>query len=199
MTTAELIKTLAELGYGEFLATTDRIIDHTGALPIPAQRALRPSGNSVAVTDGAVLVCVAPREDGRLRVFVQAGDGVVVDHDIASAMTRAGLVPNPAPTLEDVDAELQPKGLQVLTLTEPVWVGPWTTDDGYNERYLLIWSDIDERPALTRCQVLHCGPERWRYSAAHTKATKCRDEGHPTPEAAQAACEAAIVAAWRNR
>ena len=55
------------------------------------------------------------------------------------AYKRLRAAGNDLPTLEDVDAELQPKGLQVLTLTEPVWVNGWLPrlHGGGSYRYLL--------------------------------------------------------------
>lgn len=109
---------------------------------------------------------------------------------------------NPAPTLEDVDAELQPKGLQVLTLTEPVWVNGWLPrlHGGGSYRYLLrdapTWPN---EPTTYRAEVLHCGAAKWCFDAGVIAGTPVEGQGITTPEAAQAACEAAIVAAWRNR
>lgn len=102
-------------------------------------------------------------------------------------------------TLEDVDAELQPKGLQCLTLTEPVWVGPWTCHDSQCwERTML--KPHRAMPYTHNASVLQTIDGKWRYDAGHDRhGNPITRLGIETLEAAQAACEAAIVAAWRNR
>lgn len=105
---------------------------------------------------------------------------------------------NHAPTLEDVDAELQPKGLQVLTLTEPVWVNSWYHHHHSYERTLISIRDFV--PPQTRTVLVGRGPDGlWGYYAGRVGNTDVHATNHPTPEAAQAACEAAIIAAWRAR
>lgn len=107
---------------------------------------------------------------------------------------------NNTPTLEDVDAELQPKGLPVITLTAPFWIGDWVCEHpDFWTRWLLQVDDGNDCPALTRIELWLQPNNAWRYTSAGRRVDRCRPEGHPTPEAAQAACEAAIVAAWRNR
>lgn len=104
---------------------------------------------------------------------------------------------NPEP--EDVDAELQPKGLQVLTLAEPVWVGPWTCNDPQCwERTML--KPHRAMPYTHNACVLQTIDGKWRYDAGHDRhGNPITKLGIETPEAAQSACEAAIIAAWRNR
>lgn len=109
---------------------------------------------------------------------------------------RAKLAGNP--TLEDVDAELQPKGLPVIGLDSPAWVGEWTVDDSFRERQLLHPDSTLSGVIMLRCTV-QLRSRAWHYNAPFTRAQPCHSKGHPTPEAAQQACEAAIVAAWRNR
>jgi hypothetical protein len=107
---------------------------------------------------------------------------------------------NPDPTLEDVDAELQPRGLQVLTLTEPVWVMPWTCDGEPDcwERTML--KPHRAMPYTHNASVLRTIDGKWRYDAGHDRhGNPITKLGLETLEAAQAACEAAIVAAWNNR
>lgn len=105
-----------------------------------------------------------------------------------------------APTLADVDAELQPKGLQVLTLTEPMWVRPWTCDDEPDcwERTML--KPHRSMPYTHNASVLRTIDGKWRYDAGHDRhGNPITKLGLETLGAAQAACEAAIVAAWRSR
>ena len=100
---------------------------------------------------------------------------------------------------EDVDAELQPKGLQVLTLTEPVWVGKWTCDDEPDcwERTML--KPHRSMPYTHNASVLQTIDGKWRYDAGHDRhGNPITKLGLETLESAQSACEAAIVAAWRN-
>ena len=111
---------------------------------------------------------------------------------------RAKLAGNPAPTIEDVDAELQPKGLPVISLDLPAWIGEWTVDDRFRERQLLHPDSTLSGVMMLRCTV-QLRSRAWHYNAPFTRAQPCPSKGHPTPEAAQAACEAAIIAAWRNR
>lgn len=105
---------------------------------------------------------------------------------------------NPEP--EDVDAELAPKGLQVLTLTEPIWLGPWHPSGRTGRtRNLLKISHNSPRPWVHDVRVRCETDGLWTFEAGIVADESVWGEGHPTPEAAQAACEAAIVAAWRNR
>lgn len=108
------------------------------------------------------------------------------------------VVRRPAPTLEDVDAELQPKGLQVLTLTEPAWMGPWASV-ARGGRFRQIVIPLDGKATLADARIWQHHETRWDFECGERGKLYVRDSGHPTPEAAQAACEAAIVAAWRNR
>ena len=107
---------------------------------------------------------------------------------------------NPNPSLEDVDAELQPKGLQVLTLTEPVWFSEWLLQwQGYFLRKLLVPSLL-RPPSVYEASVHKSAMDlTWSFMCERIAGENIKGQGHPTPEAAQAACEAAIVAAWRNR
>ncbi len=200
MTTAELIKTLADLGHGEFLATAK----HPKALGLLCAYAAtvghKPTSSSV--TNGTTTVCVTTKPNGADFFLVESGDSEDNGNDLAETLARAGVKPagNPTPTLEDVDAELAPKGLPVIDLTGPAWVGPWV--DEYPDlwqRWMLRFDDASENMVLTRIDVWMSGDGTWRYSSPSRMAKRCDEAGHPTPEAAQAACEAAIVAAWRNR
>ena len=108
---------------------------------------------------------------------------------------------NNTPTLEDVNAELAPKGLPVIELDGPTWVGPWQP-----HRFGHWCRDLIKRHTpqvggsyIVPCRVTvyedSCGG--WHFTDGD--ATHPTMPGHSTPESAQAACEAAIVAAWRNR
>ncbi len=200
MTTAELIKTLADLGHGEFLATAK----HPKALGLLCVHAAtvghKPTSSSV--TNGTLTVCVTTKPNGADFFLVESGDSEDNGNDLAETLARAGVKPagNPAPTLEDVDAELQPKGLPVIELNGLTLVGPWVNKHpDLWIRWTLRSGDISETPILTCIDVWMTAGGTWRYSGPFTRAVQCDTEGHPTPEAAQEACEAAIVAAWRNR
>lgn len=108
---------------------------------------------------------------------------------------------NPAPTLEDVDAEIQPKGLPVIELDGPAWFGQWTEDVfGCWTWYALKRAFPKHgKPYPVTCvlTVYMDSSKGWHFTDGD--ATHPTMPGHPTPEAAQSACEAAIVAAWRNR
>lgn len=103
---------------------------------------------------------------------------------------------NPEP--EDVDAELQPKELQVFTLTEPVWLGPWVQNSrGSRLRQVVI--PLEDKAILADAQIWQHHETRWDFECGERGKLYVRDAGRPTPEAAQAACEAAIIAAWMNQ
>lgn len=106
---------------------------------------------------------------------------------------------NNSPTLEDVDAEMAPKGLPIIELTMPMWIGPWRDIGGDVWRRLLI-ADYPTSPFIWQCQVERRVNGTWDATRqGYPPADDRGCYGHPTPEAAQAACEAAIVAAWRNQ
>lgn len=200
MTTAELIKTLADLGHGEFLATAK----HPKALGLLCVYAAtvghKPTASSV--TNGTTTVCVTTRPNGADFFLVESGDNEDNGNDLAETLARAGVKPagNTTPTLEDVDAELQPKGLQALTLTEPVWFSEWLPQwQGFFVRKLLVPSSL--RPTSVFEASVHKSKidGTWGFQCERIAGETIKGEGHPTPEAAQAACEAAIIAAWRNR
>jgi len=101
---------------------------------------------------------------------------------------------------DTLEEELAPKGLQVLTLTEPVWIGRWTCDDepGRWERTML--KPHRSMPYTHNALILQTIGGAWRYDAGHDRhGNPITKLGIETLEAAQAACEAAIVAAWRSR
>lgn len=107
---------------------------------------------------------------------------------------------NPTPTPEDVDAEFQPKGLQVLTLTEPVWIGPWDDLTNYvSVRCLLRPSEHGDNPFLTQCEVMQQLGAPWGFGATRYRSVDIKGKGFDDRETAKQACEAAIIAAWRNR
>lgn len=103
-----------------------------------------------------------------------------------------------APTLEDVDAELQPKGLPVIALDGPTWVGPWR-ECGHSYERTIIKARVEADPSLANVIVMLDPDNQWGFWAGLIARTDVWGKGHPTPEAAQQACEAAIVAAWRSR
>lgn len=112
-----------------------------------------------------------------------------------------------APTLENVDAELAPKGLLALAWDrkEPAWLGDWFTSPrdrelGTRVRMLVVEAKAGHYMPNTRiASVWRSIDGMWRASAPNPSGWYDDSAGHPTPEAAQQACEAAIVAAWRNR
>ena len=99
---------------------------------------------------------------------------------------------------EDVDAELQPKGLPVIELDGPAWVGPWR-ECGHGYERAILKPHVGTRPSVLDVVVTLDPDNQWGFWAGLIGNTDVYGEGHPTPEAAQTACEAAIVAAWRNR
>jgi hypothetical protein len=116
-----------------------------------------------------------------------------------TAYGRLRIAGNPTPTLEDVDAELAPKGLPVVELTMPMWIGSWRDIGGDVWRRLLL-AEYPISPFIWQCQVERRVNGTWDATRqGYPPADDRGCYGHPTPEAAQAACEAAIVAAWSNR
>ena len=199
MTTAELIKTLADLGYGQFTTPIDRM-KLLPKLSRDAKSALRMA--DVFVSNGSTMVCVTIREDMAV-YFAESASGWRAEYTLAAALSGVGVEPSkPAssPTLEAVGAEVAPKGLQVLTLTEPVWFSEWLLQwQGYFLRKLLVPSLL-RPPSVYEASVHKSAMDlTWSFMCERIAGENIKGQGHPTPEAAQAACEAAIVAAWRNR
>ena len=117
-----------------------------------------------------------------------------------AAYGRLRIAGNPTPTPEDVDAELAPKGLQVLKLTEPVWVGEWDDLTNYvSVRRLLRPAEVGDNPFLTQCEVMQQLGAPWGFDATRYRGVDIKGKGYDDRETAKQACEAAIVAAWRNR
>jgi hypothetical protein len=63
----------------------------------------------------------------------------------------------------------------------------------------LVLNDNNNKAVLAFAYIWDHHDKRWSFECDGRPVLFVRGEGHPTPEAAQAACEAAIVAAWRNR
>jgi hypothetical protein len=111
---------------------------------------------------------------------------------------------NNTPTLEDVDAELTPKGLRVLEWDrkEAVWLGDWFDHPSAKDTQVRLFNVVAPSdtymPRTLIAMVWKDAESRWHASATQPFSETFRDVC-PTPEAAPQACEAAIVAAWRNR
>jgi hypothetical protein len=107
---------------------------------------------------------------------------------------------NNTPTLKDVDAELAPKGLPVIELNGPTWVGPWTPLENIgSSRCFLVPAPNNHMPRMLIAVVAIYAGDRWCFRSGIASKFGSDESGFRTPEAAQQACEAAIVAAWRNR
>jgi hypothetical protein len=112
-------------------------------------------------------------------------------------------------TLEDVDAELAPRGLRALEwdMHEPAWIGRWFPSSRHGFEFKRVFLVPPERGNCTPNMhfatvfgtTVGAHGRLWTSTFAIPGDDWCTEYDHPTPEAAQAACEAAIVAAWRNR
>lgn len=93
MTAADLIKTLTDLGYWEFIATTQRPRDFE--IFISTQSLLAGSQLShIAVTDGTTLITAVLRADGSAFYYF-VGDSVSTTSgsDLRSVMASQGMTP----------------------------------------------------------------------------------------------------------